>query len=92
MIVFNDSALGDDKLILHPHTATFEGDLPITNKAKGEPIAYGSSEPLRGECQHFLDSVTAGSRPTSDWQEGARVLRVLSACDASIQSGRRETI
>jgi UDP-2-acetamido-3-amino-2,3-dideoxy-glucuronate N-acetyltransferase len=92
MIVFNDSASGDDKLILHPHTATFDGDLPIANKAKGEPIAYGSSEPLRGECQHFLDSVATGSRPTSDWQEGARVLRVLSACDASIQSGHRETL
>jgi len=92
MIVFNDSAPGDDKLILYPHTATVEGDLPIANKAPGEPIPYGSSEPLRGECQNFLDSVAAGTRPTSDWQEGARVLKVLSACDASIQSGRRESL
>jgi UDP-2-acetamido-3-amino-2,3-dideoxy-glucuronate N-acetyltransferase len=92
MIVFNDSAPGEDKLIVYPHTATKVGNLPIANKAPGEPIAYGSSEPLRGECQHFLDSISGKTQPTSDWQEGARVLRVLSACDASIQSGRRETL
>ena len=92
MIVFNDSAPGADKLILYPHTATWEGDLPIAIKAPGEPIAYEPDEPLRVECQHFLDCVAGGTRPTSDWNEGTRVLRVLKACDSSIQSGRRETV
>lgn len=92
MIVFNDSEAGADKLILYPHTATWDGNLPIANKAQGEPIPYGSSEPLRGECQHFLDCVSSGKRPDSDWKEGTRVLKVLSACDASILSGHRQSL
>ena len=92
MIVFNDSVPGTDKLILYPHTATWEGDLPIANKAQGRPIQYADSEPLRVECQHFLDCLVQGNRPTSDWQEAERVLRVLGACEASIQTGARVTL
>ena len=92
MMVFNDSAAGADKLILYPHTAMWDGDLPIAKKAQGEPIEYNPAEPLRVECQHFLDCVSGGTRPRSDWQEGTRVLRVLIACDGSIQSGHREIV
>jgi len=92
MIVFNDSTSGADKLILYPHTATWDADLPIANKAPGEAIAYESAEPLRVECQHFLTCASGGLRPTSDWQEATRVLKVLKACDTSIQSGHREIL
>jgi UDP-2-acetamido-3-amino-2,3-dideoxy-glucuronate N-acetyltransferase len=92
MVVFNDSAAGDDKLILYPHTATWEGDVPIANKAQGVPLEFAASEPLRVECQHFLDCVAQGNRPTSDWQEADRVLRVLGSCEESIQSGARVTL
>jgi UDP-2-acetamido-3-amino-2,3-dideoxy-glucuronate N-acetyltransferase len=92
MIVFNDSAAGADKLIFYPHTAKWEGDVPIATKAQGVPLEFAESEPLRVECQHFLDCLVKGTRPTSDWQEAERVLRVLRACEESIQSGARVTL
>ena len=44
-------------------------------------------EPLRAECQHFLDSVASRIAPTSDGREGLRVLRVLDACQRALRNG-----
>jgi len=37
-------------------------------------------EPLRLECQHFVDCVAHGRRPLSDGRNGLAVLRVLECC------------
>ncbi|MBI2939602.1 MAG: Gfo/Idh/MocA family oxidoreductase [Chloroflexi bacterium] len=44
-------------------------------------------EPLRVECQHFLDCVRRGEAPRSDGEAGLRVVRVLEAADESIRRG-----
>ncbi len=49
-----------------------------------------SAEPLRLECQHFVDSILQGTPPRSDGASGLRVVRVLEALQASLdQSARR---
>ena len=40
-------------------------------------------EPLRLECQHFLDCITRGQKPRSDGRDGLRVVRVLQAAQES---------
>ena len=45
------------------------------------------SEPLRVECEHFVECVTKGVRPRSDAQDGLRVVRVLEAGEESLRSG-----
>ncbi len=48
-------------------------------------------EPLRLECQEFLDSINEGRPPRSDGQSGLRVVRVLEQLQNSLQaSGRRD--
>jgi predicted dehydrogenase len=50
-------------------------------------------EPLRVECQHFVDCIADGSRPITDGQDGLRVVQVLEAAQRSIENeGRPEVI
>ncbi len=43
-------------------------------------------EPLRLECEHFVDCVTTGKRPRTDGPAGVRVVRVLEALQASLEA------
>ena len=44
-------------------------------------------EPLRVECQHFVDCVADDRTPRSDGEDGLRVVRVLEAGNLSLQRG-----
>lgn len=92
MLVFDDVAPGAGKLRLYPHRAGWEGDVPLIAKAEPEPIAYGTGEPLRAECEAFLKAVADGTPPPSDADEGIRVLKVLEAGQESLVSGRPVTL
>jgi len=48
-----------------------------------------SAEPLRLECQHFLECVATGVTPVSDGASGLRVVRVLEALQADLDRSRR---
>ncbi len=41
-------------------------------------------EPLREECEHFLDCIRTGNAPSSDGYSGLRVVKVMEAADESI--------
>jgi predicted dehydrogenase len=43
-------------------------------------------EPLRLECQHFLECVREHKQPLSDGRDGLRVLRVLEAAQRSLRN------
>jgi predicted dehydrogenase len=43
-----------------------------------------NAEPLRLECEHFVQCVRSGSRPRSDGQSGLRVVRVLERLQESL--------
>jgi predicted dehydrogenase len=45
-------------------------------------------EPLRVECEHFIDSIRTGEAPRSDGASGLRVVRVLERLERSLDSGR----
>jgi len=48
-----------------------------------------NDEPLRIECQHFLDCITDGRQPISDGHDGLNVVRVLEAMERSLcEAGR----
>ena len=86
MAVFDDTAA--DKLVLYSHRVEWKDRVPNAVKAEAEPVAIESTEPLRAECQHFLDCLTSRRAPLTDGREGVRVLRVLSACQQALESGR----
>lgn len=86
MAVFDDTLPWADKLILYPHKISWENNVPIPDKAEAERVDVPESEPLRSECAHFLDCIESGARPTTDGQEGIRVLKVLNAAQRSMDS------
>lgn len=43
------------------------------------------SEPLRTECEHFIESIRNGTTPISDGRDGLRVVRVLAAAETSLK-------
>ena len=44
-------------------------------------------EPLRVECQHFIDCITNDTTPRSDGADGVRVVKALEAGSASLAAG-----
>jgi UDP-2-acetamido-3-amino-2,3-dideoxy-glucuronate N-acetyltransferase len=57
--------------------------------APADPVAIDSYEPLRAECQHFLECVKTRATPRTDGAEGLRVLTVLQRCEEALSSGRK---
>ena len=85
MAIFDDTA--DHKLLLYPHRVEWKDRIPTAVKANAEVVDLENVEPLRAECQHFLDSVASGASPVTDGAEGLRVLRVLDACQRALANG-----
>jgi UDP-2-acetamido-3-amino-2,3-dideoxy-glucuronate N-acetyltransferase len=83
MAVFDDIA--EHKLVLYPHKVEWKNRIPTAVKAEGENVELEDREPLRAECQHFLDCMDSRLSPVSDGSEGLRVLRVLDACQRALQ-------
>ena len=87
MAVFDDMA--EHKLVLFPHRIEWVNRQPVPAAAACEPVPLPVAEPLAEECKHFLACVAEGRRPLTDGEEGTRVIRVLEACQASLeQQGR----
>jgi UDP-2-acetamido-3-amino-2,3-dideoxy-glucuronate N-acetyltransferase len=84
MAVFDDMA--EEKLVLYPHKVEWINRIPTAIKAKGEVVELEDREPLRAECQHFLDCVESRKSPVTDGAEGLRVLRILDACQRALQN------
>ena len=86
MAVFDDGEPWSRKLLLYPHRIEWRETLPVPQRAEAEEVAVEEGEPLRLECQHFLDCVATGHEPRTDGREGLRVLRVLARASAALQS------
>src|SRR5713226_7098453 len=85
MAVFDD--MSEHKLVLYPHKVEWKKRIPTAVKAEGEMVDLEDREPLRAECQHFLDCLEARTSPVTDGAEGLRVLRALDACQRSMMNG-----
>jgi len=87
MAVFNDTAPWNEKLLLYAHTIQWPGNIPVAHKAEAESVPVEEAEPLRLECQHFLECIQTRTRPRTDGVEALRVLRVLNACQTALEKG-----
>src|SRR5712691_196050 len=85
MAVFDDGQPWPKKLLLYPHRIEWRETLPVPHRAEAAPVALEAGEPLRLECQHFLDCIATGGRPRTAGGEGVRVLRVLTAASAALK-------
>jgi UDP-2-acetamido-3-amino-2,3-dideoxy-glucuronate N-acetyltransferase len=80
----------EDKLLLYPHEISWQNNMPVPAKAEPERVNIQQAEPLRQECQHFLDCIQNGTQPITDGREGLEVLRILNAGQASLNENGRK--
>jgi predicted dehydrogenase/acetyltransferase-like isoleucine patch superfamily enzyme len=92
MAVFDDTQPWEDKLLLYPHQINWKNNMPIPTKADPQRVEVAQKEPLKQECQHFLDCIANGSKPITDGHEGLSVLRILNASQASLNSQGRKIL
>jgi UDP-2-acetamido-3-amino-2,3-dideoxy-glucuronate N-acetyltransferase len=84
MIVFDDQS--ENKLILYKHRAKKVDDRFEALKDEGENIQIPKKEPLKEEAKHFLDCIEERKNPITDGKEGLEVLKILDACQKSINN------
>ncbi|MBV9019073.1 MAG: Gfo/Idh/MocA family oxidoreductase [Alphaproteobacteria bacterium] len=89
MAVFDDSQPWSEKLVLYPHRIEWRETMPVPQRAEGTPVSLVKGEPLKLECQHFLDCVATGTRPRTDGEEGLRVLRILARASQALKPDGR---
>lgn len=87
MAVFDDTLAWENKLALYRHTIDTDAVPPVPAKAEVAYVDVPEGEPLKAECQYFLD-VMAGTAPArTDGAEGRAVLQVLTAASTSMETG-----
>lgn len=85
MAVF-DAGQKENQLLLFPHSIDWKDNIPVANKAEAEVVPVSSYEPLRAECEHFLQCVEERKRPRTDGDEALRVLSVLEQCQKALEN------
>ena len=87
MVVFDDTAPIDKKLMLYPHQISWKDGVPVPEKKEGSPIELSKSweEPLTSEGRAFINAINGQHGPT-DGQEGLKVLKVLQRAQASMDN------
>lgn len=83
MAVFDDTQT-EKKLVLYSHRIDWVDRVPVAHKDGGQVVALASDEPLRVECEHFLECMRTGHTPRTDGKNGLQVLEVLEACGRSL--------
>ena len=87
MVVFDDTAPIEQKLVLYPHQISWENGIPLPDKKEGTPIDLTEQwkEPLKEEGRAFIDSIQ-GKPALTDGEEGLRVLKVLQRAQTSMDN------
>ncbi|MBI2069084.1 MAG: Gfo/Idh/MocA family oxidoreductase [Elusimicrobia bacterium] len=90
MIVFNDQAMHEQKLQFYSDPVIWDGSDPEIQSRSGEFIPTEDCEPLRKECQHFIDCIRCDLTPLTNGEEGKNVLEVLNAAQLSMDNGNKK--
>src|SRR6266850_4057384 len=90
MVVFDDTE-NTEKLRIYDKSASHNGD--YNTFAEYVTLRFGDitiphmkiDEPVRLECQHFLERIRDRRPPRSDGRDGLRVVKVLTAAQQSLE-------
>ncbi len=87
-----------DDMALEGKLSIFDKGFDQTSRGYGEYITRTGGivspqvpnvEPLRVECEHFVECIREGRRPRSDGASGVRVVRVLEELQRSLDASAR---
>ena len=85
MAVFNDMDPAH-KLVLYNQRVDHDGQQPILQRNGKTPVEIATDEPLRLECEHFIECIATRRQSLTNGNSAIRVLRVLEACQQSLQT------
>ncbi len=88
MMVFDDTLEPTRKLALYRHKVIWLDGIPSPQKNEAEFPRIEWSEPLRNECEAFLDAVQTREQPLTNGVEGVETLRLLNHSQQSLESGQ----
>jgi len=83
MAVFDDMET-ERKLVLYSHRINWVDRVPVAQKEEGKVVPIPPAEPLRLECEHFIQCLSTRGRPRTDGESALKVLQILEACERSI--------
>jgi UDP-2-acetamido-3-amino-2,3-dideoxy-glucuronate N-acetyltransferase len=86
MLVFDD-VTSNNKLLLFDYKIEWVDRTPVPHRQDPTSVKFSKVEPLKVECQHFLESIKSRQKPKTDGADGLRVLQILDACQSSLRSG-----
>ena len=72
------------QLVLYDQRVEWREGQPVPIKNQGEVIECSSEEPLRRECQAFLDAISTRQPARTDGATALQVLKVLQAAQRSL--------
>jgi UDP-2-acetamido-3-amino-2,3-dideoxy-glucuronate N-acetyltransferase len=84
MAVFDDVE-PERKLTLYSHRIDWLNRVPVARRDNGQVVPLPGEEPLRRECEHFLECIRTRQTPRTDGESGVHVLEVLEACEHSLR-------
>ncbi|MGP8237146.1 MAG: Gfo/Idh/MocA family protein [Limisphaerales bacterium] len=93
MIVYDDVALQekirvfDARVERPPHYDTFAEFHYAYHYGDTYSPYIKQQEPLKTECQHFLDCIQQGKEPLTNGEQGLELVRILEASSQSLQLG-----
>jgi UDP-2-acetamido-3-amino-2,3-dideoxy-glucuronate N-acetyltransferase len=64
------------------------GERPVAIRSEPLAIALEPGEPLKIECEHFVDCIRTGATPRTGADESLRVMRVLTEASAAMEAAR----
>lgn len=86
MAVFDD-VTPEDKLQLYENEIEWTNNVPVPHQHQATRVEFNMVEPLRVECQHFLDCLKSRQTPITNGFSGLKVLEILDACQRSLNAG-----
>jgi len=84
MIMFDD-VNPEHKLFEYNHKIDWIERVPVPHPEKAQPLEVEMKEPLKAECEHFMECIKARETPKTDGEEGLKVLEILEACQKSLK-------
>ncbi len=87
MAVFDDTQSWENKLAIYDYQIDMGTIPPLPQKADVRYEQVPEGEPLKAECQYFLDLMSGKVASLTDGREGRAVLQVLAAASEAIESG-----
>lgn len=88
ILVFDDTKPWNEKLLLQEYQLLSTDNSINLKKKQNKYLIVDEEEPLKRECEHFIDVVQNQILPLTDGEEGLRVLKVLSLATETLSQSK----